>query len=83
MHVVFVALLPATGSRAKPWERGYVFFACKGYREIIDGAVLSIAGLGLTSFSDCHSKPGQRPGNDTNLPCIGFCLPVVLAQRVD
>ena len=77
------SLVPSDRKPGEALGTRLCFFACKGYREIMDGAVLSITGLGLTSFSDCHSKPGQRPGNETNLPRIGFCLPVVLAQRVD
>ena len=57
-------------------------FACIGYREVMDGAVLSITGLTFltSSFPDHHSKPGHRPGNETNLLHIRFCLPVVLAH---
>ena len=42
--------------------------------------LVSLDWLGLTSFPVHHGKPGQRPGNETNLPHIGFCLPVVLAH---
>ena len=40
--------------------------------------LVSLDWLGLTSSPDNHSKPRQRPGNETNLPW--FCLPVVLAH---
>ena len=43
----------------------YVFFSCIGYREVSTD-------LGLTSFPDRHGKSGQRPGNETNLPRIGY-----------
>ena len=70
-------------------------FACIGYCEFMFQCMYSfclyrllwiyasldwLSWLGLTSFPDCHGKSGQRPGNENNLPCIGFCLPVVLSK---
>ena len=49
-------------------------FACIGCHEVIHGAIL----MYLYHWTDHYGKSGQKPGNETNLLRIRFCLPVVL-----
>ena len=64
-------------SMVLPHDVKAMAFTCIGYHEVMHGT--GVTGLGLTLFPDPHGKSGQRSGNETNLPRIGFCLPVVLS----